>query len=320
VPENWVDVAVLFVLVVYGLRGLQRGLLLGTVDLLVFALALVAAVRLYVPATEQLEPYLPLPPALIKPIAFLGLWLGVDVLLSLLARPLAPALDAVTRGSSVNALLGLVPGAAKGAVVAGLVLGLALALPLPAPVAEQVYASALGGSLAGVGGLVSPTLEDVFGGAALEGISLATVRPHGDERVPLKFATADGRVDEDAEATMLKLVNAERARAGLGPLKVDPALVDAARKHSQDMLAQGYFAHVDNEGKSPADRVRASGARFWVTGENLALAPTVELAHRGLMDSPGHRANILGSQYGRLGIGVVDAGMYGKMFTQEFAD
>ena len=55
-------------------------------------------------------------------------------------------------------------------------------------------------------------------------------------------------------------------------------------------------------------------------GENLALAPTTEFAHEGLMNSPGHRANILNGQFRRVGIGVLDGGIYGKMFVQEFTD
>ena len=53
-------------------------------------------------------------------------------------------------------------------------------------------------------------------------------------------------------------------------------------------------------------------------GENLALAPTLHSAHTGLMHSPGHRANILRPQFGRLGIGILDAGRHGLMVTQEF--
>ena len=51
-----------------------------------------------------------------------------------------------------------------------------------------------------------------------------------------------------------------------------------------------------------------------------ALAPTVVIAHEGLMNSPGHRANILNPRFRRVGIGVADGGMHGKMFTQNFAD
>ena len=86
------------------------------------------------------------------------------------------------------------------------------------------------------------------------------------------------------------------------------------------MFQQGYFAHVDQNGGTPFDRMRAGGAAFRAAGENLALAPTVQIAHDGLMNSPGHRANILNPRYRRIGIGVADGGMHGKMFTQNFAD
>src|SRR6185503_18152883 len=73
----------------------------------------------------------------------------------------------------------------------------------------------------------------------------------------------------------------------------------------------GYFAHETPEGLSPFDRMRAANVRFLVAGENLALAPTLSLAHTGLMNSPGHRANILRPQFGRVGIGIMDGGMRG---------
>jgi len=320
VPENWVDIAVVFLLAVYALQGLQRGFLLGLVDLLVFVASLVVALRFYPLAVGAMQPYLPLSTALLKPLAFLGLWLLADVLLGALARLLAAPGAVLTRLSAVNAALGVLPGVLKGGVVAALVLALALALPLPEPVKDDITASALGGRLASETVQLERTLHDVFNDAVLEGINFATVRPQANERVPLKFTVPDARIDEEAEARMLALLNDERARAGLRPLKVDPLLVTAARSHARDMLAQGYFAHVDNEGKTPADRARAAGVRFTVLGENLALAPTVELAHRGLMDSPGHRANILSPDYTRVGIGVADAGMHGKVFAQDFAD
>ncbi len=160
----------------------------------------------------------------------------------------------------------------------------------------------------------------MFADAVLSGIAVATVHPQADERVELQFSGAAGRVDEEAETRMLKLLNDARAQAGLPPLKADPQLTEAARAHSRDMLAKGYFAHQDDDGKRPADRVSAAGVRWAVVGENLALAPTVDVAHQGLMNSPGHRENILSPQYHRVGIGVVDGGLHGKMFTQDFAD
>jgi uncharacterized protein YkwD len=64
--------------------------------------------------------------------------------------------------------------------------------------------------------------------------------------------------------------------------------------------------------------MRAANVRFLTAGENLALAPTLSVAHTGLMNSPGHRANILRREFGRVGIGVMDGGMRGLMVSQEF--
>jgi uncharacterized protein YkwD len=61
-----------------------------------------------------------------------------------------------------------------------------------------------------------------------------------------------------------------------------------------------------------------AGVKFRTAGENLALAPTLQLAHTGLMNSPGHRANILRPEFGRLGIGIMDGGYHGIMVSQEF--
>jgi uncharacterized protein YkwD len=84
------------------------------------------------------------------------------------------------------------------------------------------------------------------------------------------------------------------------------------------MFARGYFAHVNPEGEAPSDRIREGGVKFLTAGENLAYAKALKIAHRGLMNSPGHRANILNPAYGRLGIGILDGGFHGLMITQNF--
>ncbi|HYC29684.1 MAG TPA: CAP domain-containing protein, partial [Chitinophagaceae bacterium] len=136
--------------------------------------------------------------------------------------------------------------------------------------------------------------------------------------VNLPFKVANPRVREDLEAKMLELVNEERAKQGLKPLVADPELTVVARAHSKDMFARGYFSHITPEGKTPSDRIREAHVRFLVAGENLALGQTLAICHQGLMNSPGHRANILQPSYGRLGIGILDGGIYGLMITQNF--
>jgi uncharacterized protein YkwD len=66
--------------------------------------------------------------------------------------------------------------------------------------------------------------------------------------------------------------------------------------------------------------MRAAGIQFVVAGENLAYAPNVDIAQRGLMNSPGHRANILRPEFGHVGIGVIRSAAEGSMFTQDFTN
>ncbi|HEV8503758.1 MAG TPA: CAP domain-containing protein, partial [Chitinophagaceae bacterium] len=105
---------------------------------------------------------------------------------------------------------------------------------------------------------------------------------------------------------------------GLRPLVADPEMTEVARAHSKDMFARGYFAHFTPEGKSPFDRMDAAHVQYSTAGENLALAHSLSIAHNGLMNSPGHRANILNPAFGRVGIGILDGGFYGLMVSQEF--
>jgi uncharacterized YkwD family protein len=128
---------------------------------------------------------------------------------------------------------------------------------------------------------------------------------------PAQGLTAD-------EKQMLDLVNAERIKAGLKPLQIDMRLVDLARKKSRDMIQNNYFGHTSPVYGTPFEMMKSAGITYRYAGENLAGAPTVQKAHEGLMNSPGHRANILSPNYNRIGIGVVEGGPYGKMFTQLF--
>jgi len=120
------------------------------------------------------------------------------------------------------------------------------------------------------------------------------------------------------EQKMLGLVNQERARVGLPALKANLELVRLARLKAQDMINLGYFSHISPTYGSPFDMIKSAGIRYGYAGENLAGAYSVEVAHTSLMNSEGHRANILNSNFKEVGIGVVDGGPYGKMFVQLF--
>jgi uncharacterized protein YkwD len=223
-----------------------------------------------------------------------------------------------THEQKVNRALGILPGLVNGLISAAILASLLLAAPLPEHLQTDVRASQLANRLAAPTERLEAALTPVFDEAIRRTLTQLTIKPESGETVHLGYTVASPRTRADLEAQMLELVNGERVSAGLKPLAPDAELTEVARQHSVDMFARGYFAHVTPEGLSPFDRMAAAGVKFKTAGENLALAPTLRIAHTGLMNSPGHRANILQPAFGRLGIGIVDGGRRGLMVSQEF--
>lgn len=149
---------------------------------------------------------------------------------------------------------------------------------------------------------------------------LIQIESESRENISLPATPDSLRVDESSEIEMLELINEERRRAGVGELVMDEELVEVARKHSWDMWERKYFAHENPDGENAVHRMLEEEVDFVRAGENLALTRNVERAHTGLMNSPGHKKNILDPEFTRVGIGVIDGGIYGKMFTQNFAN
>ncbi|HEU0034611.1 MAG TPA: CAP domain-containing protein [Kofleriaceae bacterium] len=109
----------------------------------------------------------------------------------------------------------------------------------------------------------------------------------------------------DAERRLLALVNRDRMAAGLPALLWDDKVADVARGHSTEMRRTKVVAHISPTTGSAADRVRAAKIKTAVVLENVARAYGIGEAHDGLMNSPGHRANIMSAAATHLGIGVV---------------
>jgi uncharacterized YkwD family protein len=120
------------------------------------------------------------------------------------------------------------------------------------------------------------------------------------------------------EQRMIDLVNMERTKEGLSPLTADPALSRVARIKSAEMIEKDYFSHTSPTYGSPFDMMKRFGITYRTAGENLACNRSVEAAHQALMESPGHRQNILNPAFTRIGVGIVKGGMCGYMYTQMF--
>lgn len=120
------------------------------------------------------------------------------------------------------------------------------------------------------------------------------------------------------EQQMVNLVNQERTSQGLKALAVDTRLVKVARMKSMDMIKNNYFGHQSPVYGSPFDLLKSQGVTYRTAGENLAGNSSVTSAHTGLMNSSGHRANILNANFTKIGIGIIKGGPYGLMISQEF--
>jgi uncharacterized YkwD family protein len=119
------------------------------------------------------------------------------------------------------------------------------------------------------------------------------------------------------EKEMLEYINEERVKAGLKALAIDPELANVARLKAQDMRDKNYFSHTSPTYGSPFDMMKQFGLIYRTAGENIAKNSSVLKAHLALMNSEGHKANILNGTFTHVGVGIVDY-QGGKMVVEMF--
>jgi uncharacterized protein YkwD len=108
-----------------------------------------------------------------------------------------------------------------------------------------------------------------------------------------------------AEQELFALINNDRRAAGLLPLVWDNRLAAIARAHSRDMSENRFIGHVSPTKGDTETRVQLAGVRHELLTENVGRERGVLQVHEGLMQSPGHRANVLNPQLVFVGVGVV---------------
>lgn len=117
-------------------------------------------------------------------------------------------------------------------------------------------------------------------------------------------------------STVAQLTNEERAARSLPTLARNAQLDEAAQMKAQDMAAKGYYAHVSPDGVTPMHWVEKAGYKYLIIGENLVVnRKDAEQVVDAFMGSPGHRANILRSDFTEIGVGVANGTYKGKDAT-----
>lgn len=119
------------------------------------------------------------------------------------------------------------------------------------------------------------------------------------------YAPSSPALQAGLERLLFDLTNATRVKRGLSILSWSEQAQNTGRKHSEDMAINNYFDHTNLEGQSPFDRMSADNIVYTLAGENLAYGqPSSIFAHQGLLNSEGHRKNILQPDFSNLGVGV----------------
>lgn len=314
---NFVDLAIIIALFIFAFAGFGKPLFFELFELASFLLAGLFSLRFYNLAAIQLKSVFLLPHSFANVLGFIVVWYLIEIIFFLWVRFFSGKLPDLSNLPGER-FLSVLPALLRGFVFISVVLVLIGTFPIQPKIKSEVNGSKIGSFILAQTYYLEGPLKNVFGGVAQDTLTFLTIQPKTSETVNLGFANDQFRFDEKTEFAMIDLVNKERIKEGLSPLSFDSRLREIARGHSADMFKRGYFSHNTPEGYDLAFRAKAADVSFLIIGENLAFAPTLESAHRGLINSPGHRANILSEDYHQIGIGVANSEYYGLMITQVF--
>ena len=319
---NWIDWIIVGMSVYYLIRGFEIGLIYLATNLVSFLAALWLSIKYHASVGAFFAEKFGVAKIWTTVIGYIVVAFVAEAVISELLGILARKIPKKLIGSRANQWLGSLLSLANGLVLVTFFLLVVSVLPLRGTLKQDIGQSQLARPLVRLadryGGQVRSTLDD----ATRQAIKFLTVQPQSTERIILEVVPqkTELAIDSTSEQRMLDLINAERAKVGVPTLSLRAEIVPVARAHSRDMFERKYFSHVNPEGKDAGDRLDDAGVSYFLAGENLAYAPDVGTAHEGLMNSEGHRKNILEPEFRRIGIGVIDGGIYGKMFTQNFTD
>lgn len=310
---NSVDIILILLTLFAAFIGYRFGALRLLLELFKWSASLLAGILLYTNTVEKVGRELPSIKEFYLPLSIITTFILVYTMLSFLQRMLMQSTNNSSKVHILDKLTGIVPG-----LVLGVLTSAVTARLLTYSINDRISTEAEKSQVAAVLSPYSLLAEEKIG-PILENTFTPSL-PAIEKGKAEVFATSYYKTRPDLEQQMLQLLNAERRKRNLKPLVADERLRKVARAHSADMLTRGYFSHVNPEGRDPFYRMKKAGITYKKAGENLAYASTLQKAHRGLMNSPSHRAAILNKSFGRVGIGIVDGGKSGLMISQEFKD
>jgi uncharacterized protein YkwD/uncharacterized membrane protein required for colicin V production len=319
---NWVDWVIVGIIIYQAFLGFQAGFFALLTSFVSFIVAVWASIAWQAPVSLFLTEKFGVAPTWSLVLSYILVAFIVQEIVAEVFHVLISRVPKKIQVSKITQWMGAGLSAFNGFILVAFFLMVILALPLRGSVKNDIGDSTIGGFLTRVVQKYGGPLESAIDEVGKDARKFFTVEPESKQRIALDVSakSTDLRVDPAAEQKMLQLVNAERAKVGAPALVIDNKIVQVARAYSRDMFERKYFSHYSPEGEDAVDRMQKGGVSFTVVGENLAYAPDVMTAHEGLMESEGHRHNILDPQFHRIGIGIIATDSFGMMVTQNFAN
>lgn len=302
------------------MEAFRHGFWVILADFISFLGSLILSLRFYKYISSFLKINFALNLSVANAIGYLLSAIIFDSLLAYLTGFLIYKLPQKIKKHKLNNFFGVILGIGEGLVIVAFLITFLMALPIKPQIKDDISNSKIGGIILDKTVAMENAVNDVFGGVINDSLTYFTVNSKSTDTIKLEVKSFNLNVDEKSEAELFKLVNTERKKLAIQELIWDEEIVPVARNYAKDMWNRRYFSHFSPEGKNVGDRLNAAKIEYTFAGENLALAPTTKTAHKGLMNSKGHRENILEPRFKKMGIGVIDNGVYGKIFVQIFTD
>lgn len=297
--------------------GYRRGFIVGIYDLLGIIVSLLVGVIYFRVAGRWLASAIGLPTSIASTGGFIILILLINTIWSFFSPYFNRLYPHSIKNSRSNKLLGIPVGAICALMFIGIFGWLVLRYPV---YPKEIQTSGLLKTIAKpfnlpfkeIGSNLDQTVKSVAE------VYLSSPEVEESKKIDIGYSTL--KEGELSEAKMLELINQEREKAGVGKLTMQTNLQEVARKYAKEMWQKQFFSHTSPEGTTTFDRLKSNEIKYIMAGENLALAPNVNLAHRGLMGSPSHKKNILEPNFQKVGIGAISNEKGSVMFVQLFTN
>ncbi len=300
IAGNWIDLVIILFIIFYFWEGSLRGFINLFFEFLGFLIAFIFGLASYATISGFLISNFSLPHGLSNSLSFAGVMLSILPVCSYVFGKLEERIPNKALQHQVNKIFTAPP--LLGNLLILFLTGtlLSTALPYKAEMKQAVTSSYFVGKAVVFLHDSEVYWHTIIQKPIVNTFNFLTVNPNLSEKVSLHFTQKDVETEPVLAQELGISINALRMQNNLPVLVYDPVLAELAVQQGKNVFGAGVMIPL--------------------ASENVALAPTIQLAQHGFMDSPVHRDILLFSGYKKMGVGVVDGGIYGKIIVEAFAD